>query len=335
MVDQGDGFYKVQHRGSALFLDTVDYSHGANVVLKSGSDSGNQQWSLRCFKDTVKHSTCESVPTDKYCHIVAQHSHEALNAQHGSDSEGSAIVQYWESDDDHFSWKMVPSSNNNFKIVNKKSGLGLQAQGNNKGDAVVQKWGGDDWCFVNQHDGYYEIMSSTSGLALDIYKVRTDPETPAVLWEWGDGQANRKFRLDCSHGDTSKSHNAAQNDAPQSLPDGCEGSLGSCSLIDIRSGTEQILTPSGKDYYSLAQNDKYTVRCDVNGFVNKVDFFHEGNHHQEWAAPYFMSYSSADWTESVDALETCGSTKFTVSGKMWSTGNCFETTYELEAPCSS
>lgn len=329
MVDQGNGFYKVQHRNSGMFLDTIDASHGASVVLKTDSDSGNQQWRLNCFKDsTPEVRPCESVVTDKYCHIVAQHSQMALNVDYGSTSDGSSIVQYWESSDDHYSWKMVPSSSGNYKIMNKKSGLGLFANGSGKGDNVVQMTGGDDWCFINAGDGYYEIKNTKSGYALDIYKVRTDPQTKAVIWEWGDGQANRKFRLDCSQGDV-----AAYTTDVQAPADGC-GHLDTCFLVDINTGAEQALTAWGKDYYSLDSSDKYTVRCGVNGNVDQFDFFYGDVRHSEWSLPYFMQYANDQWIQPVSLFETCGSKTFRVSGKTWQDGKCFEASYEVEAPCA-
>lgn len=260
--------------------------------------------------------------TNKYCHLIAKHSQMAL----GLDAASNVVQTYesWSSADDN--WILQAGSDGAYKIVNENSKMSLASTGFEKGSRVVQNHGGDDWCFVDKGRGYYEVKNSNTNMVLDVKKLSHQEGADVVTWGWGDGQANRMWRLNCDGVSTS---NGIPVEKPAEPSNGC-GKLTTCYFMDLRTKTETLLHPGSTFQYSLATNDWYTVRCETEGNMDQVDFFYGPKRHSEWDAPWFMEYAGDNWIEPVGALKTCGKTDFRVAGKTWKHGKCFEAFYSLE-----
>lgn len=325
-MDQANGYYIIKNTKTGKVLDTIDSSHGASVVVKDQTGQGNQLWKLQCFKDTVESpDVCESMPTDKFCHIVAKHSQMALNVKDSSTSSGANVVQYWETGATNDNWRFEPSSGGAYKVIAEHSGLGLYSEGHSKGASVTQSDDGDDWCFINQGGDYFEVKNKKNDLTLDVYKLGHDAGEDVIMWEYGDGQANRLFRLNCV------SDADVVDTQPPPPSDGC-GRLDKCYLVNMR--TDEKTALSGYTSYSIDSSARYTILCDIDGNMDQVDFYYDGKRHSEWKPPFYAHYNSPDWIEPVKYLASCGTKEVRVTGKTWRQGKCFEETLNLEANCN-
>lgn len=357
-VDQGNGYFMLKH-ASGYFLDTVDESHGANVVVASdnGLARSNQHWRLQCFKSTApEYDTCESLP-EGYCHIVAKHSQQAINVDGFSHESGSNIHMWWETEADNDDWRFEHTSNGYVHVISKHSGLGLHADGDNKGNSIVQSDMKDEWCFIREDDDYYQVKNRRNGLGLDVYKLGTETGTNLIQWPYGDGQANRLFKLKCDN---------SNNEDPVPEDDGC-GRLDGCYLRNIKTGVETYLQHWENRYdvsrYGINSDyTKYSIRCDVTGKMDQVDFFSGSVRHEEWNAPWWMNGDSGDYINDVDLLvdtSKCDQTfEVKVNGyvtnvlmsmaigwmlsnlifcllhrKTWGDGDCFIKTYTMKMEC--
>ena len=94
--------------------------------------------------------------------------------------------------------------------------------------------------------------------------------------------------------------------------------LKGCSLINIETLAEKLLT--GNDSFTLdAANDKgYSIRCDISttGRLSRIKFSYDGEGHVESNSPYYMFGNSAAGSiiNAVDYLSTCGRKVVKVQG---------------------
>ena len=96
---------------------------------------------------------------------------------------------------------MVCGYGNGYKIINAKSKKVLDVM------KIYRKWryhiqytstGGNNqqWKFVNAGDGYYKIVSRSSGKLVDVYKWST--EDGAIIQQWSDAEGtNQHWAYSC------------------------------------------------------------------------------------------------------------------------------------------
>ena len=92
-----------------------------------------------------------------------------------------------------------------FEIVNKLSGLVLEAQGNSTttGAPIDQSnfngGANQQWQFVPVEDGYYEIVNQLSGKVMDVANSSTDDGAAVHQWDYWGGD-NQKWQIEAIEG---------------------------------------------------------------------------------------------------------------------------------------
>ena len=96
---------------------TLLKAEDSSSALDSADEVAHPSNSLRGSKDDDKHRDltfliCASLPTDKYYHIIAQHSGMSVNVDQKSTSNGASLVQ----------WPVSAAMNDNWRL--QSTGLG-------------------------------------------------------------------------------------------------------------------------------------------------------------------------------------------------------------------
>ena len=115
------------------------------------------------------------------------------------------------------------------------------------------------------------------------------------------------------------------------------GKLKGCYLRDIKkskaTGSLKEVELTDRTVFTYTKNlSEYSIRCDVDGNVNEVQFALGQQSHKTWGAPYWISGSWGDWVQPSEWLQFCGETTFTVSAKTWAS-NCFNHNFVLISDC--
>lgn len=121
-----DGKYKLQNRGSGLYLDNLgSTTDGASVAQWASSTSANQQWAVSY---TAGYYTL-ACATGKDCLDVGSNT-----------TDGSAVLQKALSTNSTQRWTLVSVGSGYYKVVNLTTGKCLDTGGQTTNGSAMQQW---------------------------------------------------------------------------------------------------------------------------------------------------------------------------------------------------
>lgn len=144
----------------------------------------------------------------------------------------------------------------------------------------------------------------------------------------------------CIHESSTNAHNhwLIQN---VGIPDKC-GGLAGCFLQNVENGSETRLTGGELHRYTVNPRDNFSIRCEVDGNIDKVFFFYPTDRDgqlviREEGAPFWMNGDSPGWINRVKYLRECGSKIIPIIGYVKKDRDhpCFVENIILEAECTA
>ena len=195
-VDKGDGFYQIVSKNSGMRLD-VDNGRSddrTNVLLFPNNEGMNQKFRL----DTVVQRV--AVKEGVYTISTALAPDKVLDVAWASSDNGAAVQLFEYTGRANQQFEIKSTEDGYYTIRNMNSGKYLDAENNGVTNCTkVVQWQGNaadnqKWFFVDA-GGYYQIVSKSSRLRLDVANGETANQTGILLFS-ATGRTNQLFRLD-------------------------------------------------------------------------------------------------------------------------------------------
>lgn len=184
----------------------------------------------------------------------------------------------------------------------------------------------------NHSDETYEVASvNPGGITHNHYSVDGGEYRSYYLYEGQDIYVSSGDDLQIFEDDEYPCGSIIKIDYPYTPPasESC-GQLTVCVLENLSKDNE--IPIEGLTIYPV-NGDRYTVRCDIDGDVDKVTFESQGNTHTERMEAWYMAGNWGDSVSDSDYLSvSCGDKTVQVVGSV-DEGVCFSTTLELSASC--
>lgn len=121
-----------------------------------------------------------------YYKIKARHSGKLMEVVDASSSNSANIQQYTDNGDFCQHWKIIEAENGVYQIVNRNSGLVLDA--NTSTNSVIQYsyWGGANqkWKITGTGNGSYYIVNKANNRMLEVYYAETKDGSKVQHWQF-------------------------------------------------------------------------------------------------------------------------------------------------------
>lgn len=160
--------------------------HGLNDDGVVGQLTWNAMWTVKPAQPPVP-----PAPPAPLLILTAQHSHQVLEVQGASDSNGAAIGQWPLNSGKHQMVRLhqVPNEDQ-FVVVFEHNGKALDEDSGGSGRVQlweVNGWLNQRWRFVPKAGGTFQLINVASGRALDVYGNDPNPGQVVTAYQPNDG----------------------------------------------------------------------------------------------------------------------------------------------------
>lgn len=183
----GDG-YTIRAACNGWYLDVYggDEADGTNIHLWEGNDTNAQKW---YFIPWGGGDSAKQELADGEYHIVPKIAPDkALNADADEVADGTNITLWPSRNDGKHTFQVKWLGNGYYEIINKNSGLALDAAGgwSRRGVNVELYRNLDEnnkkWLIRSCGDGYFNVITKSNGQYLDLADAKTDNGTNVQLY---------------------------------------------------------------------------------------------------------------------------------------------------------
>ncbi|NLE00533.1 MAG: family 43 glycosylhydrolase [Fibrobacter sp.] len=121
---------------------------------------------------------------DAFYKIKARHSGKLLEVANASKENNAVVQQYSDNGEFCQHWKVVEIENGVYEIINRNSGLVLDAVRENEKVIQYSRWGGANqkWKITSVGNGAYYIVNKSSMEVLDVYYAETTDRAKIQHW---------------------------------------------------------------------------------------------------------------------------------------------------------
>ena len=189
--ETGDGYYNIISKSSGLYLN----ANNSNINIWENKNNKNQKFKLKklnLYQKTIEEGLYEiSSALDNKKNINI--SGEVKNGTNIDIMTSSSLKQKWNVKYLNNGFYVISSFVDDSKVLDVYKGL-------TKNGTNINLWSGDgsatnqQWLIKDVGDGYYNIVSRSSGLNVDISNGSTTDGTNILLWNGHNGD-NQKFRF--------------------------------------------------------------------------------------------------------------------------------------------
>ena len=176
-----DGYYSIENIGTGKYLDEygAGFNSGTPVDIWDGNNTCAQQWAIQAVGSSYMIlNSCSGLP---------------LDATGGSTSNGTPIQVYTANYTGAQLWNLNSISPapivNGFYTLTTTAGTALDIPGgSNVSGTNLQIYanngaGAEQWQFIVQSNGLYQIRNPQSGKYLDVIGASTAPSTHVDIWD--------------------------------------------------------------------------------------------------------------------------------------------------------
>jgi len=182
----------VEFRGVWYFVYHTDYLSGGVPWERSVQINylfyNNDGTMKSIVQDTLGVESVASAPfeEDVWYKIRAKHSGKLLQVEGASTEEEANVCQYEDEDAHSQHWKLIEAERGVYRIVNRNSGLALDAKTSD--DNVIQYswWGGSNqkWKIIGNGKGQYYIVCKANNRMLEVYYAEIGDGANVQHWEF-------------------------------------------------------------------------------------------------------------------------------------------------------
>jgi hypothetical protein len=126
-------------------------------------------------KDAIIEGNNTALPTPgKYYYLIAKHSNKALAVDGGGTANGTNVLQWDNTKNDHFKWLLEDAGDGSYYLTAKHSGKALAVTGASTADGGnVLQWDNTKndhfrWKLEDAGNGYFYLIAKHSGKALQV-----------------------------------------------------------------------------------------------------------------------------------------------------------------------